>query len=268
MPAPETTIAGARPAAQPSTPNAIIPVAPPVSSRRARAVSTRSIRPGWPTSSVSHATSAPPENAQPRPHSTWVTRSQRKVVTARSHHAGGQEPVPDHQRPLPAERVRPDACRDSDSTRVSAMTAPSRTSCAADRWAFDDEIQTGGQHVAPVEHRPQERPAQEHRRDAQASPKPSLARAARRRTRGRRPPAFGLSYSHWIPAQRACRGNRVSRTAGQVSGEFRSLLLLDLGSIARRERTRRRERNQAEGTAPGRAGAGGHGTVSRSGSSG
>ena len=81
MPAPEATTAVARPAAQPSTPNVIMPAMPPMRSQRARAVSSRAMRSGWPSSSVSHATSAPPEHAQPSAHSTWVSRSSGNAVT-------------------------------------------------------------------------------------------------------------------------------------------------------------------------------------------
>ena len=136
MPAPEATIAGPRPAAQPSTPNTIMPVAPPVSSQRARAVSTRSMRPGWPSSSVSQATSAPLENAQPSPQSTWVTRSQPNVVTA----PVSIMPAARNACPMTSGHLRLNASDHtpagmSDSSKVSAMTAPRRTSWAAERCA-------------------------------------------------------------------------------------------------------------------------------------
>jgi hypothetical protein len=113
-----------------------------------------------------------------------------------------------------------------------------------------------------VEHRPQERPAQERRPDAgtsgrlarmarpaeSASAAPSggadaiigrLARTARPAVKARPAAGFGVSYSHWIPG-RAAAGQLGFRARGWASRAFgrpvrAGLLSLDLGSIVRRE---------------------------------
>jgi hypothetical protein len=89
-------------------------------------------------------------------------------------------------------------------------------------------LQARCEHVAPVEHRPQERPAQEHRRDAAASrlaqagrPAAAISRlawAAQPEEKAWPAPAgFGLSYSHWIPG-RAAPGQRVFPVPGSLPG--------------------------------------------------
>jgi hypothetical protein len=137
MTAPDATIAAVRPAAQPSTPNASMPAMPPPRSQRARAVSSRAIRSGWPSSPVSHATSAPPEHAQPSAHSTWLSSSSGNAVTRPvSSMPAARNPCPStsgHFR-LNASDHTPAGM--SDTVSVTAMPVPSSTSWAADRWAW------------------------------------------------------------------------------------------------------------------------------------
>ena len=126
--APATTIAVARPAAQPSTPNATIPVAPPRRSQRAPAVKTWAMRSGRSSSSVTQATSAPVKNAHPRPHNTCVTTIDVKSVTR------PVSTIPAARNPCPivSDRLRLNASDHtpvgtSDSTIVTATTMPRRT---------------------------------------------------------------------------------------------------------------------------------------------
>jgi hypothetical protein len=134
--APEATTAVASPAVQPSTPNATIPVAPPRRSQRARAANTRAITPGRSSSSVTHATSAPVENAQPNPQSTCVTRSSGKAVTR----PVISIPAARNPCPITSGHLRLNASDQtpagmSDSTIVTATTAPRTRSSKPERWA-------------------------------------------------------------------------------------------------------------------------------------
>ena len=185
MAAPDTAIAAARPTAQPNTPNTTMSVAPPARSRRARAASTRAMRSGGPSSSVSQATSAPPENAQPSPQSACVTTTNGNAVTYTGHHhADSQQPVSDHQRPLVAERVGPGAGRDIRQHQRDGHDNAKQDEVSGGQVIAGDEVQAGSQHVAPVEHRPQIRPPQERG--------PHAGSLGRRRAAGARhyPPVF------------------------------------------------------------------------------
>jgi hypothetical protein len=136
MATPETTIAVARPAAQPSTPNPTMPVAPPTRSQRARAVNTRAIRSGRSSSSVTHATSAPLENPHPNPHNTCVARSNGNAVTT----PVITIPAAMNMCPITSGHVRLNASDQtpvgmSDSSKVTDTTVPRTTSWNADRCA-------------------------------------------------------------------------------------------------------------------------------------
>jgi hypothetical protein len=137
MATPETTTAVARLVAQPSSPSATMPAADPTSSQRARAVSTRSMRSGRASSSVTHATSAPLERPQPKPHSSCVTRSSGKAVTtpvitmpaARNRwprKSGHFRPIVSDQTPVGM----------SERSNAADTAVPSRTSCDAVRCAW------------------------------------------------------------------------------------------------------------------------------------
>jgi hypothetical protein len=82
MATPATTIAVERSLPQASAPKPSRPTAAPTSCQRALAVSTPAARSGWSSSSVSHATSAPLEKVQLRPHNICVATSAGKAVTS------------------------------------------------------------------------------------------------------------------------------------------------------------------------------------------